>query len=81
MDGCPGTISGTRSRSREPQDRDSDRDSNPRDSRDRNKNLRDSPGTKARGTTNPDISGQESGSIPGYSENLPEDELTRNVAI
>ena len=46
MGGCPGTMSGSRSRPANPHDRDRDRDSKPRDSRDRDKNLRDSPATK-----------------------------------
>ena len=44
MGGCPGRMLGSRSRAANPHDR--DRDSKPRDSRDWDKNLRDSPATK-----------------------------------
>ena len=60
MGGCPGTMSGSRSRPATPHDRDRDRDSKPRDSRARDRNLRDSPATKICVTTNPGISGRDS---------------------
>ena len=44
MGGCPGTMLGSRSCPANPHDR--DRDSKPQDSRDRDKNLRDSPAAK-----------------------------------
>ena len=44
MGGCPGTMLGSWSRAANPHDR--DRDSKPRDSRDWDKNLQDSPGTE-----------------------------------
>ena len=67
MGGCPGTMSGSRSRPANPHDRYRDRDSKPRDSRDRDKNLRDSPLLKSRGTTNPGISAWGSRSGPRRS--------------